>query len=383
MKMLKLKNIGQIKEVDVKFGDLTIIVGNQATGKSTFLQLHKLIEDSGYIKKELSYHGFSFDSFENFLALYLGDGMQHIWRKDSEIFSDYKNIDLKEKLEKSRANEAKNFYIPAQRVMMMEQGFAKPFTSFDISYPFVLKEFSEKIRFELDKNFLNKQDVFPQPNKLRQEFKKIVNKHIFRDSKIQLKSIGSKKQLILKINGKDFSVGSWSAGQKEFAPLLFGFYWAMPSSRVATRDKIKTITIEEPEMGLHPTAIIDTMILIFELLARGYKINLSTHSSTILELFWAINNVVQNRNKIDAVTKFIEIFSLSNTKETRTFIEKIINKKIKIYYFKSDTDNKTTSVNISNLTNVDIQDTATFGGITSFSDHISDIISSMYEELEK
>jgi len=381
MKSLKLKNIGQIKKVDVKFGDLTIVVGNQATGKSTFLQLQKLIQDMGYIKNELSYHGFSYDSFENFLALYLGDGMQNIWQKNSEIFSDYKKIDLEDRISKSRATQAKNFYIPAQRVMMMEQGFAKPFTSFDISYPFVLKEFSEKIRFELDKIFLSKQDVFPQPNKLKYEFKKIINKHIFRNSKIQIKSIGSKKQLIMNINGKDFSVGSWSAGQKEFAPLLFGFYWAMPPWGVAKRDKITTIIIEEPEMGLHPTAIVDSMILIFELLARGYKVTLSTHSSTILELFWAINNIIKNKKRIDVVDKFIELFSLPNTKETREFISKIKDKKFKIYYFKSDTNNKTTSVDISDLNNLDNEDISSFGGITSFSDHISDIVSKIYEEI--
>lgn len=238
MATLELRNIGQIKEANVSFGDLTVLVGNQATGKSMFLQMYKLTQDIGFIKNELNYHGFSFDSFESFLSLYFGEGMENIWNNQSVIKVGGKEFNLKEKLDKSRNSNMKNFYIPAQRVLMMEHGFAKPFTSFDISYPYILKEFSELIRFELDKSFANKNDIFPQPNKLRQELRNVISKHIYRDSVIKIKTLGSKKQLVMAIDGKDYAVGSWSAGQKEFAPLLFGLYWALPASRVATRDKV-------------------------------------------------------------------------------------------------------------------------------------------------
>ena len=43
---LILKNIGPIREANVRFGDLTILVGPQATGKSVFLQLFKPVLDS-------------------------------------------------------------------------------------------------------------------------------------------------------------------------------------------------------------------------------------------------------------------------------------------------------------------------------------------------
>ena len=44
---IKLANLGQIKEADVQFGDLTVLVGPQATGKSIFLQLLKLLMTPG------------------------------------------------------------------------------------------------------------------------------------------------------------------------------------------------------------------------------------------------------------------------------------------------------------------------------------------------
>ena len=36
---LQLKNIGQIKDADIRFGDLTVFVGPQATGKTIALEL--------------------------------------------------------------------------------------------------------------------------------------------------------------------------------------------------------------------------------------------------------------------------------------------------------------------------------------------------------
>lgn len=49
MKKLSLTNLGQIKKADIEFGDLTLFIGSQATGKSILLQLIKLLLDSGNI----------------------------------------------------------------------------------------------------------------------------------------------------------------------------------------------------------------------------------------------------------------------------------------------------------------------------------------------
>ena len=39
MKRLTLTSLGQIPEADISFGDLTVLVGEQASGKSILLQL--------------------------------------------------------------------------------------------------------------------------------------------------------------------------------------------------------------------------------------------------------------------------------------------------------------------------------------------------------
>jgi predicted ATP-dependent endonuclease of OLD family len=52
MKTLHVSNLGPIKDASIAFGDLTVLVGPQATGKSLFLQLLKLFLDVGPIRNE-------------------------------------------------------------------------------------------------------------------------------------------------------------------------------------------------------------------------------------------------------------------------------------------------------------------------------------------
>ena len=40
---LCVRNFGPIRNVDVNFGDLTVLIGPQASGKSLFLELFKLV----------------------------------------------------------------------------------------------------------------------------------------------------------------------------------------------------------------------------------------------------------------------------------------------------------------------------------------------------
>ena len=54
---LVLENVGPIRRADVTFGDLSILVGPQATGKSLFLQFLKLVLDHVPVTAILQSHG--------------------------------------------------------------------------------------------------------------------------------------------------------------------------------------------------------------------------------------------------------------------------------------------------------------------------------------
>lgn len=49
IKRLRAERIGPIHHADIVFGDLTVFVGPQATGKSIFLQIAKLLADKSAV----------------------------------------------------------------------------------------------------------------------------------------------------------------------------------------------------------------------------------------------------------------------------------------------------------------------------------------------
>ena len=66
----------------------------------------------------------------------------------------------------------------------------------------------------------------------------------------------------------------WSAGQREFMPLLLAFYWLMPPPGFRGH---RWVVIEEPEMGLHTQAISTVLLMIWDC-CNVDRVCLSTHS---------------------------------------------------------------------------------------------------------
>ena len=54
---LRAGKIGPVREAGIHFGDLTIFVAPQATGKNIFLQLLKLLVDKASIHETMRYFG--------------------------------------------------------------------------------------------------------------------------------------------------------------------------------------------------------------------------------------------------------------------------------------------------------------------------------------
>ena len=122
---LGMRNVGPMKHAEVDLGDLTVLVGQQATGKTVFLELLKLVHDTGYVHAELSKHGYEWSNdLHTFLDVYLGEGMHTVWGHRSSLSVDGKPADLGDyahKRNRSRSNRV--FYIPAQRVVTLAGGW--------------------------------------------------------------------------------------------------------------------------------------------------------------------------------------------------------------------------------------------------------------------
>lgn len=378
MRNLKVENFGPIKKAEVSFGDLTIIVGQQASGKSLFLQLFKLICDAGSIRKNLHNHGFESAALEYGMELFFGEGMTKLNSSSTKISVGVKNHKIDDLLaSRSRAAESV-FYVPAQRVITIQDGWPRNFNNYNAGDPYVVKDFSENLRQLMDQGLgRGEAPIFPQDGKLKSHLRDRIDKSIFHGAKVTLEKGGLKKRFMLNVSGSSLPYMTWSAGQREFMPLLLGLYWLIPSSAKQKRDDIKYVVIEEPEMGLHPAAIKSLLLLFFELVARGYKVIVSTHSPVILEGIWALQTLKKLRAGPDSIFKLLDIPPHRNQKGLLDSYSALLEKKTACYLFERN-ESGTEVKDISSLDPFSEDDSISeWGGITSFSTKVNELISSL------
>lgn len=363
MKRMTLRNIGQIKEADIRFGDLTVFVGPQASGKSIALQWIKSIQDCGLIQHQMHTHGLDYDGkLPEFLDAYFGEGMRSIWTKESSIEVNGKSIDFGKRVARQQLSRVESvFLIPAQRVLALTNGWPKPFTGYSAGDPYTVRAFSEELRLLMEREFNGTGPLFPKPNRLKADYRKLLQDSLFANFTLAVDKIQSQKRLVLSTGGNPLPYMVWSAGQREFVPLLLGLYWLMPPAKVTRRDKIEWVIIEELEMGLHPRAISVVLLIVLELLTRGYKVCLSTHSPQVLELVWALSAL---RAHGGSGGDLLDLFGCPKTGALRSVASKALSKTSKVYYF----DAGQTVQDITHLDpSSDRAQEASWGGLLDFS----------------
>jgi hypothetical protein len=331
---LKVENFGPIKSADISFGHLTVFVGPQATGKSILLQLLKLLEDTSNIKKEFARAGVDWsDDFSGFLDVYFGEGMRSLWKPDTRITLNGNQVDLERQIREKQPNRQESmFFIPAQRVLALRDGWPSAFNYYDASVPFTLREFSEHLRL-LMSDFSVEGTLFPIPRRLKAEFRDLLQTHIFPGFDLKIDTQRAQKRLVLASqdnNGSSLPVPVWSAGQREFVPLLLGLYWLMTAAKTPRRKGVQWAVVEELEMGLHPRAITVVMLMMFDLMARGYRVCLSTHSPQVLDAAWALQRLKKHGAP---ASELLKVFAVEPTAPMFQLAEKMMQRTIKVYYF--------------------------------------------------
>ena len=170
---------------------------------------------------------------------------------------------------------------------------------------------------------------------------------------------------------------AWSAGQKEFMPLLMAFYCLSgPPQNVIDRHQYRYVVLEEPEMGLHPKAIQSVLLQTIELVQNGYKVILSTHSQVLLEFAWAFN-VIKNSDATASQKKkmLLKIFGVERYESICEMMDGFFDKSISTYYF-TDKGNGVTAMDISSLdVSSDDVDEADWGGLSQFASRASEVVS--------
>ncbi len=340
MATLNIKHLGQIKQASLSFGDLTVLVGPQATGKSIALQLLKLMVDAGQVQEEMGRYGLDWEhKLPEFLDVYFGEGMRSIWHEGgTSVEWEGKPVDLEQMARRKRPNKKETlFFIPAQRVLALRDGWPRPFTDYTPGDPFAVRDFSENLRVLVEHEFGGSGDLFPQERRLKREFRYLLQTHVFSNFHLRVDKFRSQKRLVLGAGEEpkeSLPYMVWSAGQREFVPLLLGFYWLMPPTKVSTREDIKWVVLEELEMGLHPRAIAVVLLLVLELVHRGYRVCLSTHSPQVLDAVWALKHLKANHADADS---FLDIFEAEKTQAMQKLANTVMEKTLKVFYFNRET----------------------------------------------
>ncbi len=375
-----LENLGPIGRASVSLGDLTVLVGPQATGKSLFLQFLTYALDSSPVKETMDRHGlFWGKSVGDLLDLYLGHGMGQVWkpsgRDRSLITLGGQPIDIDVSVPKS-AERWRTYYIPAQRSLIFRDGWPHPFSSYSVKDPFVVRHFSEKIRSFLDNPANDMDQIFPIHGKLKEGLRDALDRAIFHGVSVSQERSSGRRELSLSAGRERVSYMSWSTGQREFVPLLLGMYDLIPAGRISVKGT-EWVILEEIEAGLHPKGIFSVMSLVLELVQRGYKVVLSTHSSHVLDLLWGIGVIAGLSLPVEergAALCDILGLPLSNT-AIREMVGDITDRDIKVFYFDYGESGKVSSKDISSLDpGDDDYDVAGWGGLSGYSGHVADVV---------
>ncbi|MBR4214573.1 MAG: AAA family ATPase [Bacteroidales bacterium] len=345
----KVINLGPIAEADVVFGDLTILTGPQATGKTLFLETFKLVKDYSNINLyyEETNPTHNFDAFWDF---YYGDKMRTIITKNT-IFS----LNNQEFKYLSTLHMSWDFvhYIPAQRSLALSEGRIKLSDDF-INSPYVLVKFC---------NYLQKYTKQYSEHILRDT---INNFDFLKKADINMRRSAGSSRLEMTINKQTVPYMAWSTGQRELTPLLMALdYFTLIK-------KGEFIVIEEPELGLHPRAIIEFMLIVLKIMQTGTKVIISTHSSTPLDFVWTIKHLKEKGAKPTELAKMFD-FKIKD----KTVFDNLFDKTFKTYYFAPD--KKTKKVYTKDISSLDVysedEDIATWGGMSLSADRAGSIVS--------
>jgi len=272
---LQLKNIGMIKDANVKIDGLTVIAGENDTGKSTVGKALFLInqgnvvpvlsrfEDVFYFKQPMGKN--SIISFNGNTADFMGNFELRKENSFTTIFIDtpiiinlfnlFSNIDsiqsqvTSELISLTDSDKFENEMIID---LIKKYSFKKPFT---------LDDLYKKIKLKLKKESSLNQIEFID------NLKKIIDGEFLSHST---------KEIIFKRGNKEFDINSVATGIKSF-----GILQLLIKNNHLTKDTI--LILDEPEVHLHPKWQLEMAKIIVELVKNGVKIVVNSHSPYMIE----------------------------------------------------------------------------------------------------
>ncbi|MBI5528304.1 MAG: AAA family ATPase [Deltaproteobacteria bacterium] len=373
---LEIRRFAQIAEADLTFGDLTVLVGAQGTGKSLALQWLKIALDGRQIVSALRDAGHATDKPEVLIDLFFGAGMVAAWQWETAI--KFRNESLERRtLGRLGNGREKVFFIPAHRSMLISDGWAAPFQKLTTDVPVVARIFSQNLFDRLSARGEGR--LFPLERVLKEEYREQIDDAVFHSGQVGIEEDSQHARRLRLIHGAaQLPFMTWTAGQREFTPLLLGLYHLLPSRNRLKQPDIDWVVIEEPEMGLHPRAICVVMLLVLDLLWRGYRVAISTHSPDVLTAIWMLRRLKEHRARWQLVCQG---FNVGTSQQMQRVAQSALKKDYRVHSLAFGADGKVRSNDISRL-DPDSEDeqVAGWGGLTEFSSRFGDAVRAAVNE---
>jgi len=377
---LEIRNFAQIDEVDLTFGDLTVLVGPQATGKSLALQWLKVAMDGRQIVTALREAGHAVDKADVLVDLIFGAGMGAAWHPETTKIAFDGRILTPTNIGRLGNGREKVFFIPAHRSMLISDGWAAPFQKLTADTPVVARIFSQNLfnRFRARGEGL----LFPLERLLKKEYRKQIDEAVFHNGQVGIEEDPHHAKRLRLTHGKtSLPFMTWTAGQREFTPLLLGMYHLLPPRSRVKQPDIDWVIIEEPEMGLHPKAISVVMLLVLDLLWRGYRVAISTHSPDVLTALWMLRRIKEHGAQWRLIC---EGFNVPPSQQMQRVAQAALDREYRVHLLAFGSDGGVHSTEISELDpGSEDERVAGWGGLTEFSSRYGDAVRTAVNESTK
>lgn len=383
---LSIQNFAQIRSAEIDFGapgDLTLLVGQQATGKSLVLQWLKLMCDRPKIREDWDRYGTNWRVTGEPLReldMFFGEGLGNGFNKaHTRVKLNEKEFSLAPRNGANQKAVESVYFIPAQRALLMADGWPRPFSSYVQGTPYVARAQSERLVQWLGNGL---EIIFPIDRKLPSDLRVRLNETIFHGASVQADRRSAQSRLLLRVGRSKTQIPymAWTAGQREFVPLLMALYKLLPNSAISKENDIHTVVIEEPELGLHPKAVFALGHAVLRLMARGYRVAVSTHSPLMLDFAWTLRRLKMLYDSGNKAPKhWRDALDI-----TGSFAEDLMDKTVRTYYLGyqatkgSEGANHVIAQDISQLrTNSESPAEAAWGLMLEDSLRMSDVVSQM------
>lgn len=296
--------------------------------------------------------------------------MGDAWGPSSSISLGGKRI-TPSTISKLGSGKEKVFFIPAHRAMLISDGWAAPFQKLTAEVPVVARLFSQNLfdRF----NAREGNTLFPLDRVLKEQYRSLIDDAVFHGGTVGLEQDRQHAKRLKLTHGKSqLPFMTWTAGQREFTPLMLGFYHLLPPRKILRQPGIDWVVVEEPEMGLHPQAITVFMLLVLDLLWRGYRVVLSTHSSLVLTAVWMLRRLQENQARWQLVC---DGFGVDQRRPLKKVAQAALKKVYRVHLLEFGDDHLVRSKDISSLDpGSEDEGVSGWGGLTGFGSMFGDAV---------